>query len=61
MEIEQITLENEFSIESKIINFLNDFGENVVNNYSPLIITKDDFFTLFELTKEQLLQVILDV
>jgi len=44
MEIEQITLEDEFSIKSKIIDFLNDFGENVVNNYSPLIITKDDFF-----------------
>ena len=25
----------------------------MVNNYSHLIITKDDFFTLFELTKEQ--------
>mgnify|MGYP006873058738 CR=1 FL=1 len=48
-----MTLEDEFSFKSEIIDLLNDFGESAVDNYSPLIITKGDFFALFELTKEQ--------
>ena len=53
MESPQMTLEDEFSFKSEIIDLLNDFGESAVDNYSPLIITKGDFFALFELTKEQ--------
>ena len=54
MESTQMTLEDEFSFKSEIIDLLNDFGESVVDNYSPLTITKGDFFALFDLAKEQL-------
>ena len=53
MESEQVTFEDEFSLKSQAIELLNDFGESVVDNYSPLTISKDDFFTLFELAKEK--------
>ena len=53
MESAQNSLQEEFSLKSQVIDLLNNFGENAVKNYSPLKITSDDFFALFELTKEQ--------
>ena len=53
MESAQNSLQEEFSLKSQVIDLLNNFGENAVKNYSPFKITSDDFFALFELTKEQ--------
>ena len=53
MEDRKSILQEEFSLKSDIIDLLNDFGEMVIKDYSPLKITEEDFYVLFELIKEQ--------
>ena len=47
-------LQQDYEKKSKILTLLNEFGQVIIKNYSPLKYSLDDYFVLFKYANERL-------